>query len=103
MKAIFKKIICVVAGAALLACAPVQYVYNTRVASAEGVENMQTAYDLEELLTPIWEGKTCYQESALPVARSTSQRVEIPLLYEQKVYTGREWSEKRIKFLGVAK
>ena len=81
MKAIFKKIICVVAGAALLACAPVQYVYNTRVASAEGVENMQTAYDLEELLTPIWEGKTCYQESALPVARSTRQRVEIPLLY----------------------
>lgn len=24
--------------------------------------------------------------------------VEIPLLYEKKVYTGREWSEKRLKF-----
>ena len=80
MKGIFKKIICVLAGAALLACAPAQNIYNTRVARAETTENTQTAYNLEELLTPVWEGKTCYQESALPV-RSVSQRVEIPLLY----------------------
>ena len=81
MKNVFKKIVCIFAGAALLACAPAQNVYRTRVAHAEAVENMQQAYNLEELLTPVWEGKTCYQESALPVMRSTSSRVEITLLH----------------------
>jgi similar to stage IV sporulation protein len=42
--------------------------------------------------------RTTFAEGEVFARTAREYTVEIPLLYEQKVYTGREWSEKRIKF-----
>ena len=41
----------------------------------------QNTYDVAEILAPVWEGDTCYQESVLPVAGAYGGDITIPLLY----------------------
>lgn len=74
MKKKIKISLCALAGAAVLAVAPMQ------AAVRAGADSRQGLYDLQEILTPVWEGNTCYQESVLPVAMAQGD-VSVPLLY----------------------
>lgn len=65
--------ICALAGAALT-LAPAQ------TALQADALTQPRLYDLEEVLTPVWERDICYQESVLPVADG-GKDVMIPLLY----------------------
>ena len=73
MKKEIKTGLCALVGAAALAVAPMQAVHAN-------AQQQPRLYDLEEILTPVWEGDTCYQESVLPVMRG-GEDVTVSLLY----------------------
>ena len=73
MKEKIKTSLCVLAGAVVLATAPMQALH----ANASEQSHL---YNMEEILTPVWEGEISYQESVLPVMRGSGD-ITIPLLY----------------------
>ena len=67
----------------LAACAVCIGGFSTKGATMyeTNAQDKEVLYDLEELLTPVWEGGICYQESVLPVMGENYEFAPIQLLY----------------------